>query len=132
MMNWLAKKIRFARPTDQWDAVIAFYETGLGLPIIGRFEEHAGYDGVIFGMPDETVQLEITRHIHGSPCPAPTQDNLLVLYFNTHHDFQEIVERLQTMGYLAVEPENPYWLDKSITIADPDGWRVVLCDLSMM
>ncbi len=26
-----------------------------------------------------------------------------------------------------VEPENPYWIDKGVAYADPDGWRVVLC-----
>lgn len=30
------------------------------------------------------------------------------------------------MGYDEVEPENPYWKDKGITIEDPDGWRIVL------
>ena len=30
------------------------------------------------------------------------------------------------MGYPDVEPENPYWDGRSITLADPDGWRVVL------
>jgi hypothetical protein len=32
------------------------------------------------------------------------------------------------MGFPEVEPENPYWKGRGITIADPDGWRVVLCD----
>lgn len=31
------------------------------------------------------------------------------------------------MGYVPVEPENPYWLERSLTYADPDGWRVVIC-----
>lgn len=30
------------------------------------------------------------------------------------------------MGYAEVEPENPYWQEKGVTIADPDGWRIVL------
>ena len=30
------------------------------------------------------------------------------------------------MGILPVEPENPYWKDKSETYEDPDGWRVIL------
>ena len=34
--------------------------------------------------------------------------------------------RLDALGYPSVEPENPYWDGRSITIADPDGWRVVL------
>jgi len=35
--------------------------------------------------------------------------------------------RLEQLGHAAVEPENPYWLDRSVKFEDPDGWRVVLC-----
>jgi len=72
--------IRFARPTDQLERVTEFYREGLGLQVIGSFDHHAGYDGVMLGLPDASVQLEFTQHAHGSPCPAPTRDNLLVLY----------------------------------------------------
>jgi hypothetical protein len=31
------------------------------------------------------------------------------------------------MGYPQVQAENPYWTQHgAITVADPDGWRVVL------
>ncbi|MNE75119.1 hypothetical protein D3C80_1712480 [compost metagenome] len=36
-------------------------------------------------------------------------------------------DRMQRHGYQPVEPENPYWLERSFTYADPDGWRVVIC-----
>ena len=29
-------------------------------------------------------------------------------------------------GYPTVPSENPYWVEKGVTIADPYGWRVVL------
>ncbi|MDP6805495.1 MAG: hypothetical protein QF902_09215 [Rhodospirillales bacterium] len=32
------------------------------------------------------------------------------------------------MGFKAVAPEYPYWLDKAVTFEDPDGRRVVLCN----
>jgi hypothetical protein len=41
-----------------------------------------------------------------------------------------IVERLSAMGYPSVPPENPYWsADRSATIEDPDGWRVVFMQI---
>jgi hypothetical protein len=40
-------QIRFARPTDQLEAVAEFYKQGLGLPELARFEGHVGYDGVM-------------------------------------------------------------------------------------
>lgn len=124
MKNWV--KFRIARPTDQFEEVTTFYEKGLGLKRIGEFYDHEGYDGVMFGLPDEEYHLEFTRHIDGSPCPAPTKDNLLVFYMSEDSEIEKVSKRLQEMGYDEVEPENPYWKDKGITIEDPDGWRIVL------
>lgn len=120
--------VRVARPTDRLEAVVAFYEEGLGLPRIGSFQGHAGYDGVMLGLPGQEYHLEFTRHAEGSPCPAPTRDNLLVLYFSDHEHLARLRAKLESLGHRPVEPENPYWRGKSVTFEDPDGWRVVLCD----
>lgn len=124
----LAQQFRIARPTDKLEEVVRFYRDGLGLPVLGGFSGHAGYDGVMVGLPDSTHHLEFTRHGGGSPGQAPTNDNLLVLYIADRASRDAAVARLSAMGYRAVPPENPYWLDKSVTIPDPDGWRVVLFD----
>jgi hypothetical protein len=42
---------------------------------------------------------------------------------------KKVSKRLHTMGYGEVEPENPYWKEKGITIEDPDGWRIVLMQI---
>jgi catechol 2,3-dioxygenase-like lactoylglutathione lyase family enzyme len=106
--------------------VIAFYTDGLGLQELGRFEGHAGYDGVLVGLPGSDYHLEFTRHADGSPGPAPSTDNLLVLYLESKREAELVAARLDALGYPAVEPENPYWDGRSVTVADPDGWRVVL------
>jgi catechol 2,3-dioxygenase-like lactoylglutathione lyase family enzyme len=124
--NLFATRVRVARPTDQLERVVAFYRDGIGLPVIGQFEKHEGYDGVILGMPDASYQLEFTQHEDGSPCPAPTHDNLLVFYIPEQAQIDTIVTRLAELGYHEVPPENPYWNRGGVTIADPDGWRVVL------
>ena len=119
-------QVRIARPTDRLAEVVAFYRDGVGLPQLLAFENHAGYDGVMLGLPGKTYHLEFTQHAHGSPCPAPSKDNLLVLYFPDDADLARVERRLQAMGRAPVPPENPYWLGKSVTYEDPDGWRVVL------
>ena len=121
-------QIRIARPTDQLKDLIHFYQDGLGLKIIGSFNDHEGYNGVMLGMPDASVHLEFTQHAKGSPCPAPTRDNLLVFYFDDHHDYLAAVDQLRGINAKEVEPENSYWLDKSISFEDPDGWGIVLFD----
>ncbi|WP_088041475.1 VOC family protein [Bacillus sp. EAC] len=124
MGNWV--QFRIARPTDQLDKIIEFYGEGLGLKRVGGFENHDGYDGIMFGLPNVEYHLEFTQHIDGSPCPAPTKDNLLVFYIPDQTEIELVKNRLHQLGYDEVEPDNPYWLGKSITIEDPDGWRIVL------
>jgi catechol 2,3-dioxygenase-like lactoylglutathione lyase family enzyme len=119
-------QIRVARPTNKLQEVVAFYRDALGLPVIGQFEDHAGYSGVMLGLPDEGCHLEFTQADTGSPCPAPTKDNLLVLYLSDLQAHMDLVNRLQEHGHAPVEPENPYWKNRSQTFEDPDGWRVVV------
>ncbi|KAK9767706.1 hypothetical protein K7432_002273 [Basidiobolus ranarum] len=119
-------QFRVARPTDKLDKVIEFYQEGLGLKKIGSFEKHAGYDGVMFGLPDAKYHLEFTTFEAGSPCPAPTKDNLLVFYIPDIENIRKIVSQLNNLGYYEVEPENPYWKDGGISFEDPDGWGIIL------
>ena len=120
-------RVRIARPTDHLDEVVRFYRDGLGLAELGRFEGHAGYDGVFIGLPGEEHHLEFTRHVDGSPCPAPSRDNLLVLYLDDAAAVETTAARLDAMGHPRVEADNPHWTEHgAATIEDPDGWRVVL------
>lgn len=120
--------VRVARPTDRLEECVRFYRDALGLVELGGFTGHAGYDGVMLGLPDGTVHLELTSHVDGSPGPAPSRDNLLVLYLPDRAAVDVVAARLAAAGHPAVEPENPYWLARSVTVEDPDGWRVVLVD----
>lgn len=121
-----AVQFRIARPSDKLQELVHFYHQALGLPVIGSFTNHDGYDGVMIGLPGAEYHLEFTQHRLGSACPAPSKDNLLVLYFDEHKEYENALQRLTDRGYLPVAPENPYWEDKSTTFEDPDGWRIVL------
>jgi catechol 2,3-dioxygenase-like lactoylglutathione lyase family enzyme len=119
-------QIRVARPTDKLDEVVSFYRDGLGLRIVADFKNHSGYSGVMLGSPVDQFHLEFTHAVGGSPCPAPTKDNLLVFYFAEDNVYAAAVQRMKDHGYEPVEAENPYWKGKSYTFEDPDGWRVVI------
>lgn len=122
-----ATQIRIARPTDQLDAIRRFYRDGLGLPELGSFASHAGYDGVFIGLPGTAHHLEFTTHEGGSPGRAPSYDNLLVLYLGDLEGRDVIADQLRALGSEPVAPENPYWHEVgALTFEDPDGWRVVL------
>jgi catechol 2,3-dioxygenase-like lactoylglutathione lyase family enzyme len=116
-----------ARPTDRLEEVVRFYRDGVGLADLGRFDDHDGYAGAFLGVPDSTLHLEFTRRAGGSPGPAPTRDNLLVLYLPSAGAVAGALARLGMQGVTPVEPENPYWETVgATTVEDPDGWRVVL------
>jgi len=119
-------QVRWARPTHRLAEVLRFYRDALGLSELRSFSGHAGYSGVMLGLPGTAYHLEFTEHERGSPCPAPTQDNLLVFYLPDREVVDRLAMRMRSFGYSPVEPENPYWEKDSVTFADPDGWRVVL------
>jgi catechol 2,3-dioxygenase-like lactoylglutathione lyase family enzyme len=119
-------QVRVARPTSKLNEVVRFYSEGLGLRIVGSFQEHEGYSGYMLGLPGCDYHLEFTQHAAGSPCPAPSRDNLLVFYIRDKAAIDRIAARLSALGYHPVDAENPYWSEKGVTFEDPDGWRVVL------
>ena len=118
--------LRIARPTDHMDDVIRFYREGLGFEVIGAFQDHDDFDGVMLGHPGGSYHLEFT-HKHGEPAGrAPAQENLLVFYLPDADDWQRAVERMAAAGYQPVLSFNPYWDVRGVTFEDVDGYRVVL------
>jgi len=115
-------QLRVARHTGRLDELTRFYRDGLGLPEIGQFRDHDGYDGVFFDVPGTGTHLEFTSG-GDSTMPSPHPESLLVLYAGNEDAAAEIVRRLDVEP---VEPANPYWAEHGITIADPDGFRIVL------
>lgn len=118
--------LRIARPTDRLEDVIRFYTEGVGLLMLGSFEDHEGFDGVMLGSQRATYHLEFTRKRGHTAGRAPTQDNLLVFYIPDRDQWQERVERMSAAGYQPVPSFNPYWDQLGKTYEDPDGYRVVL------
>lgn len=115
-------QVRFARHTERLSEIIRFYADGLGLPELGRFADHDGYNGVFFELPGTAAHLEFTSGgRHAAPSPHP--ETLLVLYLGSAEAVEETSRRV---GTRPVESANPYWSEHGVTLADPDGFRVVL------
>lgn len=125
-MSLAGLTLRVARPTDQLEAVAAFYRDGLELEELARFADHAGFDGVILGLPGAPWHLELT-HAHGHAVgSAPNRDHLLTFYFPEEPMRAAVIARLEAAGHRPVKSFNPYWDDHGISFEDPDGYRVVL------
>jgi len=87
-------KFRFARHTNNLDAIIHFYHNILGLEILGSFKEHDGYDGVFQGIKNENWHLEFTIS-DKSPNHLPDEDDLLVFYPDSESEYRALIEKLK-------------------------------------
>jgi catechol 2,3-dioxygenase-like lactoylglutathione lyase family enzyme len=118
--------LRVARPSDNLDALLRFYEQGLGLTMLYRFEDHDGFDGVMLGHPGAPYHFEFTARRGHAAGRAPTQDNLLVFYLPDVAEWTAAVQRMRDAGFAPVAAFNPYWDRNGVTFEDPDGYRLVL------
>ncbi len=118
-------KLRVARHTTNLQPLIDFYTKVIGLEIIGEFKNHDNYDGVFIGGKDIAWHLEFTvsneRTTH-----YPDDDDLLVFYAASKEEYDKITENIIANHIQQLAPKNPYWKENGITIADPDGFRLVI------
>lgn len=76
-------------------------------PAGGGNDGHAGYDGVLMGLPGAPVHLEITQH--GSPpvIPQPHPENQLVLSMPDPEAVAAVTSRLVAAGHRSVRAASP-------------------------
>ena len=121
--------LRVARPTNDLDALVPFYEA-LGLTVLTRFAGHGIFDGLVMGAPRAPWHLEFTR-AEGHPAPpAPSPDELLALYLPDEAEWRAACARMEQAGFDPVPSFNPYWDERGRTFEDPDGHRVVLARMA--
>jgi len=102
------------------------YCQGLGLHVVGSFENHEGFDGVMLGLPGAQYHFEFT-HCHAHPVlPTPTDEDLTVFYIPVTVDWENACTKMLANGFKQVESLNPYWEIDGRTYQDHDGYRVVL------
>ena len=105
--------------------MLNFYCGLLGLELITRFENHEGYDGIILGDGSNNWEVEFTSS-GDAPSHIPGTDDILVFYFDSREKYNSMLEKLKQEGLKQLIPSNPYWEIHGMTIADPDGFRVVI------
>ncbi|MBX3716527.1 MAG: VOC family protein [Burkholderiales bacterium] len=118
--------LRIARPVSDLARSCAMYRDGLGLRVLGSFEDHAGFDGVMLGLDGAGWHLEFTHCRTHPVAPAPTAEDLVVLYLPEAAGWEAANARMAAAGFRPVSSFNPYWDARGRTWEDPDGYRVVL------
>ena len=118
--------LRIARPVSNLSRSVTMYHQGLGLVTVGQFQDHEGFSGAMLGHPNSADHFEFTV-CHAHPiAPAPTPEDLLVLYFPELEKWRKARDRMLEAGFTEVAPFNPYWRKNGCTFEDHDGYRVVL------
>ena len=102
------------------------YSEGLGWSVLGRFEDHDGFDGVMLGCEGSGHHFEFTTKRAGHVEPSPTPEDLVVLYLPVLDEWQRACAAVVSAGFVPVAPFNPYWAEHGRTFEDPDGYRTVL------
>jgi catechol 2,3-dioxygenase-like lactoylglutathione lyase family enzyme len=121
-----AAPIRLARPSRDLAAAERFYVQGLGLHVLYRAaaESPDEHDLVMVGWPRAAWHLELVGGPNLTVSPAPTAEDLLVIYLSAPVD-PALIARLVECGGRRVG-QGRYWDRWGVTVADPDGYRLVL------
>jgi ribosomal protein S18 acetylase RimI-like enzyme len=122
----MAYQLRVARPVSDVVRSAELYCRGLGLSVIGRFEDHEGFDGVMLGAPGAGYHLELTHCRTAHVPPTPTVEDLIVLYVPDLAEWRDLCANMLAAGFEQVTSFNPYWETRGRTFQDHDGYRVVL------
>jgi GNAT superfamily N-acetyltransferase len=116
--------VRIARRTTAPDRARAFYAGVVGLPVLAEFDDHDGYSGVVLGLPDGSVELELVDHV-GTPAAPVDAEDALVLHV-AEDGLEPLRKRLADEGLELLVPANPYWVALgAFAVLDPDGRQVL-------
>ncbi|MFJ9824582.1 VOC family protein [Streptomyces sp. NPDC101160] len=122
--------VRVARPSRDLAAAERFYVDGLGLDVLWRKADPAPgeHELLMVGPAGGGWHFELTLDPAAEPplVPTPTVDDLFVVYLGRPVE-DTLIDRLIAAGGTRVTSHNPYWDEYGATVADPDGYRLVLC-----
>ena len=122
----MTPQLRITRPVSDLARSTRMYCDGLGLKVLASFSGHDGFDGAVLGDPASPYHFELTRCPAHPVAPAPTAEDLVVLYIPQESAWQTACANMAAAGFRRVASFNPYWEARGRTYEDPDGYRTVL------
>jgi len=118
--------MRVARPVRDLVKTESMYRRGLALEVVGRFENHDGFDGIMLAPPGADYHFEFTSCRNQPVTPTPTPEDLTVFYIPDDMIWRNTCSAMQAAGFKRVTSMNPYWDARGQTYEDADGYRIVL------
>jgi hypothetical protein len=124
-------RMRIARPSRNLAAAMHFYVEGLGLEVFWHTTgtPPGEHDLLMVGPRGGVWHLELT-HDPEPLEPTPTVDDLLVVHLGEPVS-EDLLRRLLAAGGTNVAAHNPYRDKHGVTVAAPDGHRLVLCSRTL-
>lgn len=122
----MSHHLRIARPVTDLARARRMYCSGLGWIVLGSFEDHEGFDGVMVGPAGARYHVELTRRRNNPVVPRPTEEDLIVLYVPDREEWDRRCSAMRLAGFREVASLNPYWDHQGHSFQDPDGYRLVL------
>ncbi len=121
--------LRIARPTRDITGAEQFWVDGVGMKVQWRTDTGAdgGHALLMVGFPGAAWHLELVDDPAHAEAHLPDPEDLLAVYLDGPIP-ADLVERIVAAGGTVVESRNPYWDRWGVTLCDPDGYRLVLCE----
>src|SRR5262249_30867928 len=94
--------------------------------VLGRFEDHDGFDGVMLGAAGGRYHFEFTRHRQHPVAPAPTMEDLVVFYLPDATEWHMACARMAAARFRQVASFNTQLERRGRTYEERDGYSVVL------
>ncbi|MDO9378838.1 MAG: VOC family protein [Nocardioidaceae bacterium] len=132
-MDLTTAPVRIARPSRNLDAARRFWVEGLGLSVLWSAgpDAEGGHALLMVGAPGASWHLELVDDPAAHADTSPGPEDLLVLYLGKQPEPAVIRSLIEGGGALVSSP-NPYWQRWGLTVADPDGYRLVLSHRTWM
>lgn len=119
-------QITLSRPTNKFSEVISFYKDGMGMQILGGFDNRNGFDGLYLGFPESHYFLEVTTNKNKESITLNEKSDYLVFYVSDLNKLSLMELKLNVLGYFSIKVSDTYWANKGVVFEDPDGWKIVL------
>jgi hypothetical protein len=120
-------KLRIARATNDLYKISKMYTEGLNFQVLGSFQNHAGFDGVMLGKLGVDYHFEFTQEQSRQAPLSHSEESLIVFYTGDLQTNESYKNQMIKAGFKVVKSHNPYWDQNGVTLEDLEGYRIVLC-----
>ena len=121
---------RYARHTNDLQALKRFYTEVLDFDLLGEIENHDDYSCIFLGRKNTDWHLEFTQSKEKA-AHSFDKDDLLVFYPQTKKEYEELHLKISNNNILIRTAQNPYWNVNGTLIHDPDGYGIIISPLKI-